>query len=61
MDCDDAAEEAAALKSECAKHQNKISELELSVADLKEMAEIATQQAQTLSDFRDAYQVLISY
>lgn len=47
------------MKQDAAKDHSKIAELELSVAHLKEMAEISTQQAQTLSDFRDAYQVYL--
>jgi len=49
-------EEAEKMKLESLAYQRKIADLESSVTHLKEMAEIATMQAQTLSDYRDTYQ-----
>lgn len=40
--------------------EKKIAELEASISQFKEIAEIATQQAQTMSDFRDNYEVPLS-
>lgn len=54
-----AGEEAEALRKEAANNAKKVSELEVAVTHLREMAEIATQQAQTLSDFRDNYEVSV--
>jgi hypothetical protein len=49
--------EAEQLRGERKAQEKKIAELEASITQLKDIAEIATQQAQTMSDFRDNYEV----
>jgi hypothetical protein len=50
--------EANKLRGEILSYEKRLSELEVSVTQHKEIAEIATQQAQTMSDFRDNYEVM---
>jgi hypothetical protein len=56
----DSGSEAEQLRGEMKISEKKIAELEASISQFKEIAEIATQQAQTMSDFRDNYEVPLS-
>lgn len=54
------AENATKLQEELRSSQKKILELETSLTQFKEIAEIATQQAQSMSNFKENYEVSTS-